>query len=98
MYAQNAAASTPITTILSKKNLTNPSKVCTIVVTAELSAAKNALMIPRIILKIDWKTAMIELKVAMMVLTMEAMRLLIDSITEGMIASSRTFDGLIILD
>lgn len=69
-----------------KRNLNNPSNVCAIPAIAAPIAEKNALIRPRIVLRIDWRTAMIELKVARIVLVIEEMSWEMDSTMEGMVA------------
>lgn len=69
-----------------KTNFNNPSNVCAIPARAEPIAAKSALTRPRMVLRIDWRKAMMELKVAMMALKMEETRFVRDSTREGMAA------------
>lgn len=54
----------------------------------EAIAEKKALMRPRIVLRIDWRRATMEERVAPMVLKMEAKRLERDSMRDGIFAAS----------
>lgn len=70
------------------KNFTKPSNVCATPAINEPIAEKKALMRPRIVLRIDWRRATMEERVAPMVLKMEAKRLERDSMRDGIVAAS----------
>jgi hypothetical protein len=61
-------------------------------------AEKKVWITPMTALRIDWNTAMIEPKIAVMVLKMEAIRLPRESMREGMIAvEGSSMDGYLLV-
>jgi len=75
-----------MTTMLPKRNLTKPSKVCARPEIAVPRAAKAVWMTPRMALRRDWKTARMDPKAAVIVWKMDETREPSWSTTEGMFA------------
>jgi len=78
-----------MTRMLLNKNLSKPSKVCAIPEIMVPAAWKAVPMTPKMVSMIDWKTARMEEKTAVMAWKMEEMKVSMESRREGMFAVVR---------